>query len=108
MIGEMNVNANAKAALRQILKQAAANVPQGEDDEVAPLMGDIALVVETIAAESAVKRFRPTEEERRQERQRGIRNKDAEKKRLLKKELAKKEEEKQLQKLFEAKLVVTA
>ena len=104
----MNVNANPTAMPRQVLKQDAVNVPQGENTEVAPLMNDVALVVETLAAESAVKRFTPTEEERRQARLRESRNRDAEKKRLLKKEIAKEEEEKQLRKLFDAKLVVTA
>ena len=108
MIGDVNVNANPKAVPRQALKQVAANAPQGGNPEAAPLMGDVALVVETLAAESAVKRFTPTEEERRQARLRESRNRDAEKKRLLKKEIAKEEEEKQLRKLFDAKLVVTA
>ena len=104
----MNVNANPTASMRQVLKQVALSAPQGENGEAAPLMGDVALAVETLAAESAVKRFTPTEEERRQARLREGRNRDAEKKRLLKKELAKEEEEKQLQKLFDAKRVVTA
>ena len=104
----MNVNANPAAAMRQVPKQVAVSALQAEDAEAAPLMGDVALVVETLAAESAVKRFTPTEEERRQARLREGRNRDAEKKRMLKKELAKEEEEKQLRKLFDAKLVVTA
>lgn len=104
----MNVNANPTAVPRQALKQDAVNAPQGENTEVAPLMNDVALVVDTLATEAAVKRFTPTEEERRQARLRQSRNRDAEKKRMLKKELAKEEEEKQLQKLFDAKRVVTA
>lgn len=88
----MDINANPGvnqgAALRQVLRRAAAAAAQEGDAEAAPLMNDVALMVETIATQSAIERFRMTEDEKRQARQRENRNKDIEKKRLQKKAVA--------------------
>ena len=88
----MDINANPGvnqgAALRQVLRHAAAAAAQEGDAEAAPLMNDVALMVETIATQSAIERFRMTEDEKRQARQRENRNKDIEKKRLQKKAVA--------------------
>lgn len=105
----MEVNVDRSAVLRQAQMKTGIEALMGNGEaETAPLMSDVALVVETIATEAAIKRFTPTEEDRRQERLRENRNKEAEQKRLVKKDIAKKEEEKQLAEEFAANLLYKA
>lgn len=110
----MNVNPNPMTALQQAQVQSMIESTLNTDGELTPLMGDVALVVETMATEAAIKRFTPTEEERQQERQREIRDKEDRKKSLESKALDKKrdaaqeEENEQLQEEFAANLVYKA
>ena len=84
----MNINANPKAAARQVLMQSVVrSVTAAPDGEAETLLGDTDLVVETIALESAAKRFTRTAEERkrdirRNEQEKAIKKKQTEVKKL--------------------------